>query len=114
MLYDGIGVVIAWALSLVVGGGVVCLSYHKKHAIPFVELLPKASNTLLITCLSCILIILMMQHVIDLNVDPIVLNSTLVLFFTLVISIPLWLHPLRRRLLILVRNEFPFKSALLT
>ena len=49
--FGGTGVVIAWALSLALGSSLIYLSYHIKHKIPLIELLPRDSRLLIIVSL---------------------------------------------------------------
>jgi O-antigen/teichoic acid export membrane protein len=98
ILSDGIGVVVAWAISLALGSSIISVSYHVKDKIPLTELLPQASRVIIAVCLfgilSALLINLKFNHILDTKL----INSVIVLLFSVIICFPLWLHPMRKRL----------------
>ncbi|MFX0133322.1 MAG: oligosaccharide flippase family protein [Candidatus Hodarchaeota archaeon] len=98
ILFNGIGVVVAWVCSLSFGSSIIYISYHKKYKIPLIELLPKASRITMIICLIGVLSALIMQQKFNYNCNAIILNSIIIFSFSLIIFIPLWLHPMRKRL----------------
>jgi len=105
VLYDGIGVVVAWVISLALGSSIVYLSYHIKYKIPFIELLPKSSRLITIVCLVAILSALIMQqnHINNINVVP--LNIIIICSFSIICFFPFWFHPMRKRLAEWVASE---------
>ena len=103
--YDGIGVIIAWVFSLALGSSIICLSYHIKHKIPLIELLPKASRAILLVCVIGILSAFIIQHKLNQNFNIITLNSMILFSFAIILFIPLWLHPMRKRLIGWVTDE---------
>jgi len=105
LFYGGIGVVVAWTVSLVLGSSIVNVSYHIVYRIPLNELVPKASKALIITCLIGILSGLFVQQKLDHSVSTITLNSLIVFFFSIIVFVPFWLHPMRKRLLGWISNE---------
>jgi len=105
ILYGGIGVVVAWVVSLVFGSGIVCLSYHIKNKIPLIELLPKASRMMVAICLFGILFSITIQHKLARVLNPTLLNSMVFFVFSIIIFVPFWLHPMRKRLIGRVTNE---------
>jgi len=98
ILFNGIGVVVAWVCSLALGSSIIYFSYHIKYKIPLIELLPKASRITIIICLIGILSAFIMQQKFNYNCNAIILNSIIIFSFSLIIFIPLWLHPMRKRL----------------
>ena len=90
--FRGKGVVIAWTLSLALGSSIIYLSYHIRHKIPLIELIPKDSRTMIIICLIFILfpIILQIKEHYMITISGIFLS---------VILITLWFHPMRTRLM---------------
>lgn len=100
VLYDGIGVVVAYAFSLAVGGSIIYLSYHIKHRIPLIELLPKASRIIIIACLIVVLLsILFIHNTLNHSFNIISLNGMIIFSFSTIIFIPFWFHPMRKRLM---------------
>ncbi len=105
VFFDGIGVIIAWVFSLALGSSIICLSYHIKHKIALIELLPKSSRMMIVTCLIGILFSITAQHKLDHVLNPMLLNSAVFFTFSIIIFLPLWLHPMRKRLMGWITNE---------
>lgn len=106
MFYDGIGVVVAWVVSLAIGSSIIYLSYHIKHRIPLIELLPKASRIIMLSCLIGVLSVLIIQHKFDHSLNNTTLNSIVILSFSIIVFVLLWFHPMRKRLLGWITYEF--------
>jgi len=105
VFFDGIGVIIGWAFSLALGSSLICLSYHIKHKIPLIELLPKASRIITVACFVGLLSTLVIHHKFNHSFNIIALNSIIILSFSIIVFIPLWLHPMRKRLIGWVNSE---------
>jgi len=102
--FGGIGIVIAWTLSLALGSSMIYLFYNIQHRLPLIELLPQDSRPLIIVCLTFILL-----HIIIKNKEPyMIIISATFLGATIII---LWLHPMRRRLMGWISNELLAKKA---
>ncbi|MEO0230927.1 MAG: oligosaccharide flippase family protein [candidate division WOR-3 bacterium] len=100
-LFNGIGVVTAWVLSLSLGSSLVYISYHLKNKIPLKELIPESSRAIFFICVSCVVLsflFLQKLNICSLKVT-IFSNILAILLFCIVILIPLYLHPLRRQLI---------------
>lgn len=98
MFYDGIGVVIGWIFSLILGSSIIYLSYHIKYKIPLSELLPNASKKIVLICLFSILFSYLIRYTLSYKLDIFTLNVIIILLFSMIIFIPLWFHPKRRYL----------------
>jgi O-antigen/teichoic acid export membrane protein len=97
IFYQGIGVVIAWILSLALGSIIILFSYHVDYNIPFKELIPKTSQIPTVICILGLIIVFFMRKYLSLDLNPFMMNViTLLLFFTIII-IPYWKHPMRQR-----------------
>ncbi len=96
--YDGIGVVIAFVVSLAFGGSIIYFSYHIKHKIPLIELLPKTSKLIIIACLVSVISTLIIQDRLNHSLNTIEINGIIILLFSVIVFIPFWFHPMRRRL----------------
>lgn len=98
MSFGGIGVVIAWVISLAFGSSLIYLSFHLINRIPLSELIPNESIVLLGACffgiLSTTLIYENLRNSIDLNI----LNPMSIASFSLIVFLPLWFHPMRTHL----------------
>jgi O-antigen/teichoic acid export membrane protein len=105
IFFDGIGVVVAWVISLALGSSVIYLSYHIKHRIPLIELLPKASRIIAVACLIGILSAFLINHKYNHIFNTTLINSIILLSFSIIVFILLWVHPMRRRLVGWVSNE---------
>ena len=103
--HGGIGVVIAFVVSLAFGGSIIYFSYHIKHKIPLIELLPKASKLIIIACLISVISTLIIQNRLNHSLNIIEINSIIILVFSAIVFIPFWLHPMRRRLVGWLTNE---------
>ena len=96
--YDGLGVVVAWVFSLVLGSSIVYLSYHINHNIPLIELIPKESRIIIVTCLTGILSAILIRQKFNYNFNIFTLNTIIILLFLIIVIIPFWFHPMRKRL----------------
>ncbi len=94
----GTGVVYGWVISLTIGSSVVCVSYILKNKIHFAELLPRSSRGILAVCAIGITISVGIQAVIKKPVNFIMLDSTIVFVFLLILAVPIWIHPMRKLL----------------
>ena len=106
VFYDAIGVVVAWVVSLVLGSCIVFFPYHIRHRIPLIELLPRSSRVVTISCLVGVLCAIIIQHELNHMFNTITLNSIIFFSFSIIIFISLWLHPMRKRLIGWVADEF--------
>ena len=96
--YDGLGVVVAWVFSLVLGSSIVYLSYHINHNIPLIELIPKESRIIIVTCLTGILSAILIRQKFNYNFNIFTLNTIVIILFLIIVIIPFWFHPMRKRL----------------
>ncbi len=105
ILYDGVGVVIAWIISLAMGSSIISVSYHIRHRISLLELLPKASRTIILACLIGIFVSFLIYTKLNNGSNNITLNIIVLLSFLVIIVFMLWHHPMRKRLAGWVTNE---------
>lgn len=104
--YGGLGVVIAWVISLALGSSIIYLSYHIRHKIPLIELAPKASRIIIIICLIGIFSSFIIHHIFFDSINTIALNGIIILLFLMIVFPSLWFHPMRKRLLEWMTTEF--------
>jgi O-antigen/teichoic acid export membrane protein len=96
--WGGTAVVAASVFSLAFGYMIVLASYHLENHVPFAQLLPKESSGIVIASLVGALIFLpFFSHSKNWSLlsPPVVALAVLLAM----IAIPMWVHPLRKRLL---------------
>ena len=103
--YGGLGVVFAWIISLALGSSIIYLSYHIKHKISLIELVPKASRIIIIICLIGIFSSFIIHHNFFGYFNTIALNGIIILLFSIIVFPFIWSHPMRKRLIGWVNNE---------
>jgi len=104
--YGGVGVVVGWVIALSLGTSIVYISYHVVHKISLMELIPKENRLLIFSCLIGIGFGLTIQYKFNNRLNSYVLLSIILFTFILITFFPLWLHPMRRRLMGWISNEF--------
>jgi len=99
ILYRGLGVVAATALSLIIGSFVLIIAYHKEHKIKIRNLFPKEIHALaLVVCIGVSygwLLYFNFQH----ELSTLTLTAVIVVGFMLLVAIPAWSHPMRHRII---------------
>lgn len=105
-LYDGIGVIIAWVISLAVGSSIIYLSYHIRHRISLNELIPRTSIPLITACLIAVLSTLIVHQKLEQFINSVALNCLTLLLFLTIVSVPFWAHPMRKRLTAWIVDAF--------
>lgn len=97
-LFNGIGVVVAWIVSRALGNSLICLSYHIENNITLTELLPQASRVIIVVCFFAISSGLLITQRLNCPFSAELLNSLIIVLFSITIFFPLWFHPMRKRL----------------
>lgn len=99
-LSGGTAVVAASMVSLAVGYAIVLVSFHVENRIPFRILVPKESFGIVFSSVAGALIFLASISV-SLNRRPISISATaeLLAVLSVFIVVPIWMHPLRKRLI---------------
>jgi len=105
VLFNGFGVVVARFIAISLGGGMVYVAYHLTHRIPLSELFPENSWAMFVFCIIILLTSFFLQHGFNHVENTIIMNSLMILLFSLLIFIPFWLHPMRKRLMGWFTNE---------
>ncbi len=110
LFFDGYGVVVAWVIALSLGSAIIYIAYHLMNNISLKELLPKESRMLSYFCLSTIVVSLMIQFKPNHNLNIITHSAMLIIAFSFSILIPLYLHPMRKRLVDWLRESLHRKT----
>lgn len=110
-LWGGIGVVLAWSVALASGGIIMNILYFRANNIAVRNVIPEASRWLTLMCLIGLVATYSIWgyfHGIELKlVNGLALTNTwarfmlsgvMVLVFAAMIGLPIWVHPLRRKL----------------
>jgi len=96
--FGGIGVVIAWTISLILGSAVVIVSYHVENHIAFCILFPGETSRLAIASACGMLFGLLIYGKFNgvISISWLV-PSCMVVFFAMVIPF-FWMHPMTKRM----------------
>lgn len=106
ILFGGRGVVLAWVISLALGSSIIYLSYHVSHKIPLIELLPRASRIITLVCFVSVLSARVIYCIFAHGTHTIALNGVILLLFLVIMFIPFWFHPMRKRVIGWIANDF--------
>jgi O-antigen/teichoic acid export membrane protein len=95
LLFGGIGVVLGWAMALVIGSGLILLSYNSKHHLPLEDILPKESRGLLLACaMGSVMGLLLYYNFYRQWACP--LAGVLCITIYVIIMVPFcWIHPMK-------------------
>lgn len=96
-IYGGFGVVLAWVLSLAIGSLIIPIAYHKKHNLTLAELVPKESRLVLLTGILGASIAIASYYCFRDSMELWGATVLVVTTFTLIVIIPIWIHPMRKR-----------------
>lgn len=98
-VFGGMGAVLAWAVSLFLGGLVISVMYHLRHEIPLSELLPKESIGIMLASIIGSLTAILLYYSLRNFYNPFVLASMIILAYFAIMISPAWKHPMRLRLI---------------
>jgi len=108
----GMGVIIGWVISLVLGSGIIVFFYHFDQGIPLRFLWPKGSRLLTLTIISGVLLSWLtcrIFYTINFSVGYLIGGP---LVFLIISVYPTWTHPLRKKLhdIILPARKVAYKD----
>jgi len=103
--FGGVGAVAAWVAALVVGHTLIYVAYHVEHGIPLAELVPRGNRFHVVACALAVLAALSMRHALQGRIPAGLLNVSAILLFVMIVWLPYWRHPLRKKLSAWVRVE---------
>ena len=92
-------VIVAWTLSLAVGSNIIILSYQLKHQIPMAELLPERMGWLTLASCAGLFTSLLIYYQVRSLWGLFIASNLILLAFTSIIALPIWMHPMRKRLI---------------
>jgi len=98
-LWGGIGVIAGWSLALVIGSIVIIASYHQIYHCSWKLIFSRANFQLLLA--GCVILFCTLTFYYRLaNEDALYLNVSVITMIIILIGIlPMWLHPIRARLI---------------
>ena len=116
-LWEGLGVVVAWALAVALGGGLLNILFYWKNVICFSNIIPKNSRWLAVFSLTGFWIsyglwlqspeikklILAMSAFSDLW-GRYIIESLMIACFFLVAGLPMWNNPIRKKIMNLIAD----------
>lgn len=111
ILLGGTGVVIGWVLSLALGSCIIYISYNIIHKIHLTQILPEPSRMISIVCLFGTFFICIIQSKFNYTSNATIVNSIIILLFSLTIFVLLWLHPMRKRIMGWILSELLNKKS---
>ena len=98
-IFGGMGVVIAWIISSIAGSLMIAVSYHYSYKISLKQLFPGESIGVAIACLIAVFSALMIYYESGHFFNVVLIRGAMLLVFSMIIIVPLWLHPIRKRLM---------------
>jgi O-antigen/teichoic acid export membrane protein len=98
VMHGGIAVVFAWVSSLIIGSCIILISFHHKYNLPLSDYLPKEDVGILAGSMLGLLVSILVQKFAQGHIAPAILLCVVIIIYLANISIPLWRHPMRRRL----------------
>ena len=106
--WGGTAVVAASVFSLAIGYVIVLIAYHLQNHVPFAQLLPKESLVIVFTSLlgTALFFSFFSVSTGHLRISLPLMAGTLAALLTF-IAIPVWIHPLRKRLFHWVFSRMP-------
>jgi O-antigen/teichoic acid export membrane protein len=105
-IFGGTAVVLAWVFSLITGSLVIPISYHYRHKIPITELVPKENRVIGLASVAGMSISLLLYYQMNNQLSPPVLATVVALVFSTIVIFPVWLHPMRKRSIGWITDEF--------
>lgn len=115
--WQGMGVVVAWPISLAIGGLLLILLYHMRNSLKLKDILPRASHSLVVISLVGTGVSLALWHILpellaDMSLSQSaslstqnLVNSAIPCAFVILVAVPMWLHPVRSQLAALKRGS---------
>lgn len=110
-IYGGVGVVLGWVISLAAGSSIIAVSYHYRYRIPMSELLPKESRGIMLASFCALAISLGLYYWLSYKLTSLAIAVIVILVFFGIIIVPLWTHPMRKRLMGWIRGELLKKKS---
>ncbi|MBN4054636.1 oligosaccharide flippase family protein [Nitrospira defluvii] len=105
-LYGGTLIVVSWVVSLIIGSLIVPVSYYYRHGLSLIELIPMESFGIGLASIGGLFTCFLSYHFLNNKMALLPVTSIIVFLFLTIIAFPLWVHPMRKRLTIVLNNAF--------
>ena len=114
---NGLGVIMAWALAVALGGCVLNFLFYRINEISFTKIIPKGSRWLAVSCLiglfACYTLWFqstkIMQLILSISTlsglrEQLIVGSLMTFCFLFIIGLPIWNNPIRKKIINLIVN----------
>jgi O-antigen/teichoic acid export membrane protein len=109
--FGATAVVAASVFSLALGYSAIVVAYHRQNGVPFSQLLPRESIAIVLSSFTGVLIFFpFLSHAPSKSILSARLMSGLFFALLTMIVLPMWLHPMRRRLVRWALSLLPAKA----
>jgi len=106
--FRALAIVATSALSLAVGYLIVVAAFHHQNRVPFSQLLPEGSNRLLACSFASAFVLFPALCEASLRSSPpLIFAAAVVALLVAIVLVPVWLHPMRKRILRWVFSRVP-------
>ena len=101
--FGGVGIVTAQVISLILGSLIIIFAYHLENKISIYKMIPNENLILILINMILLITCFLIYH----NIKNISNWASLIIIFIYIgiILIPLWLHPLREEMILLLSNK---------
>ena len=96
--YGGLGIVIAYVIAIPLGSGIPLWAYHREYGIQWRELVDRHTAFLAVAGCCGWLVVYLIHKALAHTMNPWVLTFIVSGIYVLAIFVPLWKHPVRKRL----------------
>jgi len=97
-IFGGIGVALAYVVSMSIGSWVILIFFHLSQKIPIVNVFPRESLTLAISSIIGSVLTLLIYFLLKGHMSIVVIFSICLLFFSAISVFLMWNHPMRKQL----------------
>lgn len=109
--FGGWAIVATWVTSLIIGSAIISIAYHVQNNIPVAELLVKENKLIVLTGITAICLTYLVYDLTYRKINIWGVTGIAVPLFCLVEGLPLWNHPMRKRLSGWLALNFHFKES---
>lgn len=98
-VFGGIGVVVAWAASLIAGSLTILLSFHRRNSIPILETFPREYFLITLSSVAGFIISFFAYRKLSTDLGLFSITGLVILTIIFLSAWPIWVHPMRKRLM---------------
>jgi len=97
-VFGGIAVVIAYVFSLIIGSLIIFLAYHSVNKLPLSKVFLREDIGIVLSSIGSLFFFMMIYFLFIHDKFDTLINSIVVLSFLAIMTILVWIHPMRKRL----------------